>query len=107
MSPSFEPEHGFFATRRGPDATDGRDRTFVPNYSYGMGRDFRRPDGIASTIKQSPIITIPINSKAKAFMAILPNMRIELGERVDRLLIQGTWGRRACADGGRELKEFG
>jgi len=64
--------------------------------------DFRRPEGIASTIRQSPIITIPMNSNANASTTILPNMRIELGERVDRLLIHGTGGaaRVRMVDGG-------
>jgi hypothetical protein len=43
-----------------------------PGYSYRICRDRRRPDGIASTMRQSPIITIPMNSTAKASTAILP-----------------------------------
>ncbi|MEH2528101.1 hypothetical protein V1288_006010 [Bradyrhizobium sp. AZCC 2176] len=47
-------------------------------YSYRTRRDRRRPDGIASTARQSPIITIPMNSKAKASTAILPDKPLEL-----------------------------
>jgi hypothetical protein len=43
-----------------------------------MCRDRRRPDGIASTTRQSAIIAIPINPKAKASTAILPNMPLDL-----------------------------
>ena len=49
-----------------------------PDYSYRTRRDRRRPDGIASTMRQSPIITIPMNSKAKASTAILPSKLIDL-----------------------------
>jgi len=49
-----------------------------PYYSYRTRRDRRRPDGIASTMRHSPIITIPINSKAKASTAILPDKPLEL-----------------------------
>jgi len=48
-----------------------RVRKWGPDYSYRTRRDRRRPDGIASTTRQSPIITIPMNSKAKASTAIL------------------------------------
>src|SRR3954452_3140558 len=61
-----------------------------------MWGERRRPDGIASTMRQSPIINIPMNSKANASMAILPRKTIELRVRVDRCLIRGT-GRDARA----------
>jgi hypothetical protein len=48
-----------------------RRRLLKTPYSYRACRDRRRPDGIASTMRQSPIITIPMNSKAKASTAIL------------------------------------
>src|SRR3954470_6155012 len=61
-----------------------------------MWGERRRPDGIASTMRQSPIINIPMNSKANASTAILPRKTIELRVRVDRCLIRGT-GRDARA----------
>jgi hypothetical protein len=61
---------------RGRGALDtrlsGHDGASKTAYSYRTRRDRRRPDGIASTMRQSPIITIPMNSKAKASTAILP-----------------------------------
>jgi hypothetical protein len=88
-------------------AFEGMTRFLKNPYSYRTFRDRRRPEGIASTMRQSPIITIPMNSNAKASTAILPDKPIELWKRVDRFLICGTGGEMRSADGGRALKEFG
>jgi len=91
LSSSFEPEHGFFVGFSGPNGFDEIEAVKwritlalialcgAKRHSYRIWRDRRRPDGIASTMRHSPIITIPMNSKAKASTAILPQYADRIG----------------------------
>jgi hypothetical protein len=78
--------------RAGDHAVRGYGRYPERRHSYRTRRDRRRPDGIASTARHSAIITNPMNPKAKASTAILPNKPLDLRERVDRFLICRTGG---------------
>jgi hypothetical protein len=99
MSPSFEPEHGFFASQWRPDVAGGRNvpgRAFEPGLWSGLlipdvpglpaaGRD-REHDQTEPDHHHSH------KFECKCVHGNSPNMWIELGERVDRLLIRGTGG---------------